>query len=84
MIITESFPNAKDKVRKLEPIVNQYSIEDVAMATFCVSVCINNRSILESTLALNWAIANHSNNGQKRIATYDEFKYFCKELSLNH
>ena len=79
-IKTECFPNIQERVKKLEPIINEYTIDDVAMASFCVSVCVNNRSVLESSLALNWAVANHQLLGQRRIETYNDFKLFFERI----
>lgn len=80
MIKSNDYPNIVNRVKKLEPIINQYDIENIAMASFCISVCVSNRSVLESTLALNWAIANHNSQGDKRIETYDDFTFFFKEI----
>lgn len=81
MIESRDFPNIMELVEKLVPIIDQYAIDDVAMASFCVSVCVNNRSALESSLALNWAIAIHNCLGEKRIDTYGEFIQFYDEIA---
>ena len=64
MIKTIDFPGAKTKVKRLIPIVNEYDFEDVSKAIFCICVCINNRSILESALSLNWALGEHKHHGK--------------------
>lgn len=81
MIESHDFPNIMELVDKLVPITNQYVIDDVAMASFCLSVCVNNRSALESLLALNWALANHNCSGEKRIDTYGDFSNFYAEIA---
>lgn len=43
-------------------------------------VCVNNRSVLESTLSLNWALAEHSHKGNKKIENYDDFKSFFRSI----
>lgn len=77
LIKTSNFPGAKRKLKKLIPIVNEYCFDDIAKAIFCICVCVNNRSVLESTLALNWALAQHNHKGDRRIESYDDFiKFF--------
>ena len=80
MIESNDFPNIMERVEKLVPIIDKYAMDDVAMATFCLSVCVNNRSALESLLALNWALANHSCLGEKRIDEYEQFTSFFAEI----
>lgn len=63
MIQTNDFPGAEIKKKKLISVVNEYNFEDIAKAIFCICVCVNNRSVLESTLALNWALAEHDYKG---------------------
>lgn len=81
MIKSNDFPNILSRVKELEPIVNQYIIEDVVMASFCISVCVQNRSALESLLALNWAVANHSKTGRLHIETYEQFSDFFDKIA---
>lgn len=76
MIKTRDFLGAKTKMKSLISIVNEYDYEDISKAIYCVCVCVNNRSVLESTLSLNWALAEHSHKGNKKIENYDDFKSF--------
>lgn len=80
VIKTNDFPNAKKKVKKLAPILDQYFFDDIAKAVFCICVCVNNRSVLESTLALNWALAQHKHAGKKRLETYGDFIEFYNSI----
>lgn len=63
MIKTNDFPGAKTRMNRLIPIVNEY---DVSKAIYCICVCIYNRSVLESTLSLNWALAEHNQMMQRK------------------
>ena len=74
MIKTSDSPGAKTKMKRLTTIVNDYDFEDVSKAIYCICVCVNNRSALESTLSLNWALVEHSHKGQKKIKDYDDLK----------
>lgn len=76
MIKTNDFPGAKTKMNRLVPIVNEYNFEDISKAIYSVCVCINNRSVLESALSLNWALAEHNHQGKKKIENYNDFKKF--------
>ena len=76
MIKTSDSPGAKTKMKRLTTIVNDYDFEDVSKAIYCICVCVNNRSALESTLSLNWALVEHSHKGQKKIKDYDDLKKF--------
>ncbi len=80
MIESREFPNIMNRVNSLEPIINQYAIEDVAMASFCISVYVCNRSVIESILALNCAVANHRTSENKKIKNYKDFTKFFEEI----
>lgn len=80
MIKTRDFPGAKRKMKKLTSIMNEYRFDDISKAIFCICVCVNNRSVLESTLALNWALARHNQNGDRRIENYDDFISFFDSI----
>lgn len=81
MVKTNDFNNAKYKVQKLTPIFNEYSFEDLSKVVFCLGVCKNNRAVLESIMALNWALCLHSRTGSKRIETYVCFTEFYNKIS---
>ena len=60
-------------MNRLIPIVNEYDFIDVSRAIYCICVCVNNRSVLESALSLNWALAEHNHQGNKKIENYLNF-----------
>ena len=62
MIKTNDFPGAKTKMKRLIPIVNEYDFEDISKAIYCICVCVNNRSVFESALSLNWALGQFTRN----------------------
>lgn len=76
LIKTNDFPGAKLKMEELVPIVNEYDFEDVSKAIYCICVCVNNRSALESTLSLNWVLIEHNHKGKKKLNNYMDFKEF--------
>ncbi len=53
MIKTEVFPAIRMKIDRLLKITNEYQFYDLVMAIYCINLCINNRPVLESCLALN-------------------------------
>ena len=78
MINTEVFPAIQMKIDRLLKITNEYQFYDLVKAIYCINLCINNRSVLESCLALNACLIEYEEKGQ-RIETFDEFKsFFCK------
>ena len=80
MIKTNDFPGAKTKRDRLIHIVNKYDFEDISKAIYCICVCVNNRSVLESLLSLNWALAEHKHQGNKKIRNYKDFKIFFSSI----
>ena len=80
MVKTKDFPGAKTKMERLLPIVNEYDFKDASRAIYCICVCVNNRSVLESALSLNWALAEHNRQGSKRIEKYEDFQVFFSSI----
>ncbi|WP_320986474.1 hypothetical protein, partial [Hungatella effluvii] len=79
MINTEVFPAIQMKIDRLLKITNEYQFYDLVKAIYCINLCINNRSVLESCLALNACLIEYEEKGSQRIETFDEFKsFFCK------
>ena len=78
MVKTEAFPTIRMKIDRLLKITNEYQFNDLVKAVYCINLCINNRSVLESCLALNACLIEYEEKGSKRIGTYDEFKGFYK------
>ena len=81
MITTESFPNIHHKIEQLCPITNRYRFLDLVKAVYCINLCINNRSVLESCLALNACLIEYEEKGINCIETYEEFEKFFFEIS---
>ena len=73
MVKTEAFPTIRMKIDRLLKITNEYQFNDLVKAVYCINLCINNRSVLESCLALNACLIEYEEKGSKRIGTYDEF-----------
>ena len=76
MVETVAFPNIRVKIDKLLKITNSYCFADLVRAVYCVNLCINNRSVLESCLALNACLIEYSASGEKKISNYAEFQDF--------
>ena len=85
MVKTEAFPTIRMKIDRLLKITNEYQFNDLVKAVYCINLCINNRSVLESCLALNACLIEYEEKGSKRIGTYDEFKgFFGKIYDIIH
>ena len=80
MVKTEAFPTIRMKIDRLLKITNEYQFNDLVKAVYCINLCINNRSVLESCLALNACLIEYEEKGSKRIGTYDEFKGFFGKI----
>lgn len=80
MMYSDYFLTIYSKIKKLKPIVEDYNLFDLVQAVFCINIFINNRCCVESSLALNASIIDHSNNGKIRIKTYEDFKIFFKKI----
>lgn len=83
MVKTEAFPTIRMKIDRLLKITNEYQFNDLVKAVYCINLCINNRSVLESCLALNACLIEYEEKGSKRIGTYDEFKGLLTILKRN-
>lgn len=80
MIKTEAFPNIRMKIDRLLKITDEYQFYDLVKAVYCINLCINNRSVLESCLALNACLIEYKEKGSQRIGTFDEFKVFFDKI----
>ena len=76
-----NFINLQDKTLKLAGTISQYTLEDVATAIYCFASWRDNRSALESCLALNNCILCCDSFGEKRIQSYNDLKVFYKNIS---
>ena len=68
---------------KIEPIVNimnNYLFEDLMVAVYCINICVNNRSVLESQMTLNLGLKLCNKNGKEEIKTYKQFKEFFNKI----
>lgn len=80
MIKTEIFPTIRTKIDKLLKITNEYNFFDLVKAAYCINLCINNRSVLESCLALNACLIEYEEKANRRIETFDQFKSFFDKI----
>ncbi|MBK5261908.1 MAG: SEC-C domain-containing protein [Peptostreptococcaceae bacterium] len=69
----EQFPFIQEKVDRLKGILADYVFEDLVRAIFCINLCVDNRSALENTLALNLYLLTENKYGTERIDSYDSF-----------
>lgn len=70
------FPTIRIKIDRLLKITNEYKYYDLVKAVYCINLCINNRSVLESCLALNACLIEYEEKGSQGIETFDEFRAF--------
>jgi hypothetical protein len=75
-----NFVMLKPKTISLIPIFDKYSFFDLTLGVFCINSWIDNRSALENGLALNNALININQFGDKSISTYNEFRDFFQEI----
>lgn len=80
MIKSKELPDVNERIKRLEVITNQYNIEDLIEAVFCINICVNNRSALTSQMTLNLSLFRHDLNGEKTINNYEEFADFFNNI----
>lgn len=80
MIKTKVFPGIRKKMDRLLEITNKYRFYDLVKAVYCINLCVNNRSVLESCLALNACLIDYEGKDSQRIETYGEFNLFFKRI----
>lgn len=80
MVKTDVFLAIRMKIDKLLKITNRYSFYDLVKAVYCINLCINNRSVLESCLALNACLIEYAERGSEEINDYDSFKVFYNRI----
>lgn len=68
MVKTEAFPTIRMKIDRLLKITNEYQFNDLVKAVYCINLCINNRSVLESCLALRGL--EHMMNSKGSLVKY--------------
>lgn len=77
---SDSFNNIRQKIDKLHRIVKKYLFSDLVRAIYCINICVNNRSLVESCIALNACLVEYQGKGKKRIENYKEFYDFFYEI----
>lgn len=75
-----TFPDLDKKSNQLISIMKEYLINDLIIAIFAITSWRDNRSALESRLALNSALIHCSVFGNKSIKNYREFIDFFIEI----
>ena len=81
MVKTEAFPTIRMKIDRLLKITNEYQFNDLVKAVYCINLCINNRSVLESCLALNACLIEYEEKGSKRIG--NKFRTGVHKIHFN-
>lgn len=80
MVKTDVFPAIRMKIDKLLKITNRYRFYDLVKAVYCINLCINNRSVLESCLALNACLIEYVEQGSQEISSYDSLELFFNKI----
>ena len=80
MVKTDVFPAIRVKIDRLLKITNKYRFYDLVKAIYCINLCINNRSVLESCLALNACLIEYVEQGSQEINSYDSLKNFFDRI----
>jgi hypothetical protein len=70
---SDGFAMLEEKQQKLIPIIKQYNFQSIIQSIFAITSWRNNRGAQESCLALNAAVADNEEWGNKQVITYDEF-----------
>lgn len=76
MDASQSFMNLGNKKKALVPILSEFDFVSAVSAIYSITSWRYNRGAQESCLALNSALLDIQNWGQKTISNEDEFKYF--------
>lgn len=77
---SRDFPNIKYNIDKIINIMNDYVFYDLMIAIYCINICVNNRSVIESQLTLNLGLKLCNKNGKEEIKTYKQFRKFFAML----
>lgn len=77
---TKYFYNITEDVKKINDIMKDYYFDDLIIAIYCINICVNNRSALESQLTLNLGLKTCMRTGKKRIKNYKDFKDFFRKI----
>lgn len=77
---SREFPEINDVIDVLKCTTDEYRIEALVRAIFCINICISNRSFSSTRLALNACIIRHSGTGSKEINNYNDFVVFFESI----
>ena len=77
---TKNFFNIEDKLDKIIKIMDEYDFYDLLISVYCINICVNNRSVLESQMKLNLGLKLCKRTGTKKINFYKDFKEFFKRI----
>jgi hypothetical protein len=75
-----AFPDLDVKTNQLKSIFKEYLLDDIIIAVFAITSWRDNRSALESCLALNNAVIHCASFGVKQINDYRDFKEFFSKV----
>lgn len=67
---SKDFPNIEEDLKKINDIMKEYVFCDLLSAVYCINICINNRSALQSKLTLNLGLKTCDREGTKTIKSY--------------
>lgn len=79
---SRDFPTIVDKIEEIVNIMNNYVFEDLITAVYCINICVNNRSVLQSQLSLNLGLKLCNKKGKEEIKTYKQFRIFFNRVKL--
>lgn len=77
---SRDFPTIKYNIDKIINIMNDYVFYDLMIAVYCINICVNNRSVIESQLTLNLGLKLCNKNGKEEIKTYEQFRKFFNRV----
>lgn len=75
------FPFLAPVADKLQPILQEYRVEDIIAAVFSIAAYRRNRSALSQILALHLALSRCRTFGEKRISDYSDMEELFDSIS---
>ncbi|MFA6662392.1 MAG: hypothetical protein WCS56_05110, partial [Bacilli bacterium] len=79
-VYSKYFLDIDTDLARVNDILKEYLFSDLLAAIYCINICINNRSALESQLTLNLGLKTCDRNGTQPIKNYSEFKKFFQRV----
>ena len=67
LVYSKDFPDIEKDLEKINDIMKEYLFCDLLSAVYCINICINNRSALQSQLTLNLGLKTCDRDGTKTI-----------------